>query len=183
MHVKRLGTFIILFRVSIFWLIYLYRYFMLVVALHAQSHSQSYTVAAHVSERIIVRVTSGHVCFLLTAIISHMNVKPFLLICCSVLSNLLLYIPLTCVNVTFTFWKTYFPGAKTRKECIKLLSCKKTIWLSFILWGNCVAAGPGCVQIQRLPNLKATLKGWHRHSKRLSKFESSPNRNPQIHTI
>ncbi|XP_034032265.1 myelin regulatory factor [Thalassophryne amazonica] len=36
------------------------RYFMLVVALHAQSHSQSYTVAAHVSERIIVRVTSGH---------------------------------------------------------------------------------------------------------------------------
>lgn len=38
------------------------RYFMLVVALHAQSHSQSYTVAAQVSERIIVRVTSGHVC-------------------------------------------------------------------------------------------------------------------------
>ncbi|XP_023811531.1 myelin regulatory factor isoform X7 [Oryzias latipes] len=36
------------------------RYFMLVVALHAQSHSQTYTVAAHVSERIIVRVTSGH---------------------------------------------------------------------------------------------------------------------------
>ncbi|KAM8861620.1 myelin regulatory factor isoform 1-T1 [Synchiropus picturatus] len=36
------------------------RYFMLVVALHAQSHSQSYTVAAHASERIIVRVTSGH---------------------------------------------------------------------------------------------------------------------------
>ncbi|XP_024912117.1 myelin regulatory factor [Cynoglossus semilaevis] len=36
------------------------RYFMLVVALQAQSHSQSYTVAAHVSERIIVRVTSGH---------------------------------------------------------------------------------------------------------------------------
>ncbi|XP_028286602.1 myelin regulatory factor isoform X6 [Parambassis ranga] len=36
------------------------RYFMLVVALHAQSHSQSYTVAAQVSERIIVRVTSGH---------------------------------------------------------------------------------------------------------------------------
>ncbi|XP_006789297.1 myelin regulatory factor isoform X4 [Neolamprologus brichardi] len=36
------------------------RYFMLVVALHAQSHNQSYTVAAHVSERIIVRVTSGH---------------------------------------------------------------------------------------------------------------------------
>ncbi|XP_054633354.1 myelin regulatory factor isoform X4 [Dunckerocampus dactyliophorus] len=36
------------------------RYFMLVVALHAQSHSQSYTVAAHVSERIIVRVTSSH---------------------------------------------------------------------------------------------------------------------------
>lgn len=32
------------------------RYFMLVVALHAQSHSQSYTVAAHSSERIIVRV-------------------------------------------------------------------------------------------------------------------------------
>ncbi|XP_069018514.1 myelin regulatory factor isoform X3 [Embiotoca jacksoni] len=36
------------------------RYFMLVVALHAQSHSQTYTVAAQVSERIIVRVTSGH---------------------------------------------------------------------------------------------------------------------------
>ncbi|XP_030281600.1 myelin regulatory factor isoform X3 [Sparus aurata] len=36
------------------------RYFMLVVALHAQSHSQSYTVAAQASERIIVRVTSGH---------------------------------------------------------------------------------------------------------------------------
>ncbi|XP_028304914.1 myelin regulatory factor isoform X4 [Gouania willdenowi] len=36
------------------------RYFMLVVALHAQSHSHNYTVAAHVSERIIVRVTSGH---------------------------------------------------------------------------------------------------------------------------
>ncbi|XP_051917821.1 myelin regulatory factor isoform X7 [Hippocampus zosterae] len=36
------------------------RYFMLVVALHAQSHSQTYTVAAHVSERIIVRVTSSH---------------------------------------------------------------------------------------------------------------------------
>ncbi|MED6285817.1 hypothetical protein CHARACLAT_033074 [Characodon lateralis] len=53
------------------------RYFMLVVALHAQSHSQSYTVAAHVSERIIVRVTSGHVCFLLTAIISRVNVKLF----------------------------------------------------------------------------------------------------------
>ncbi|XP_030646348.1 myelin regulatory factor [Chanos chanos] len=35
------------------------RYFMLVVALQAQSHSQSYTVAAHVSERIIVRVTSA----------------------------------------------------------------------------------------------------------------------------
>ncbi|XP_033824437.1 myelin regulatory factor isoform X1 [Periophthalmus magnuspinnatus] len=34
------------------------RYFMLVVALHAQALSQSYTVAAHVSERIIVRVTS-----------------------------------------------------------------------------------------------------------------------------
>ncbi|XP_077451750.1 myelin regulatory factor isoform X2 [Stigmatopora argus] len=36
------------------------RYFMLVVALHAQSHSQTHTVAAHVSERIIVRVTSSH---------------------------------------------------------------------------------------------------------------------------
>ncbi|XP_019934282.2 myelin regulatory factor isoform X5 [Paralichthys olivaceus] len=36
------------------------RYFMLVVALHAQSHSQTYTVAAQASERIIVRVTSGH---------------------------------------------------------------------------------------------------------------------------
>ncbi|XP_035499189.2 myelin regulatory factor isoform X3 [Scophthalmus maximus] len=36
------------------------RYFMLVVALNAQSHSQSYTVAAQASERIIVRVTSGH---------------------------------------------------------------------------------------------------------------------------
>ncbi|XP_061773164.1 myelin regulatory factor isoform X2 [Nerophis ophidion] len=36
------------------------RYFMLVVALHAQSHSQTYTVAAQVSERIIVRVTSSH---------------------------------------------------------------------------------------------------------------------------
>ncbi|XP_022612030.1 myelin regulatory factor isoform X2 [Seriola dumerili] len=34
------------------------RYFMLVVALHAQSHSQSYTVAAHVSERIIVRASN-----------------------------------------------------------------------------------------------------------------------------
>uniref|UniRef100_A0A3B3TQB1 Myelin regulatory factor n=1 Tax=Poecilia latipinna TaxID=48699 RepID=A0A3B3TQB1_9TELE len=33
-------------------------YFMLVVALHAQSHSQSYTVAAHVSERIIVRASN-----------------------------------------------------------------------------------------------------------------------------
>ncbi|XP_068615612.1 myelin regulatory factor-like [Brachionichthys hirsutus] len=36
------------------------RYFMLVVALQAQSHSQSYTVAAQASERIIVRVTSSH---------------------------------------------------------------------------------------------------------------------------
>ncbi|XP_031717587.1 myelin regulatory factor isoform X6 [Anarrhichthys ocellatus] len=36
------------------------RYFMLVVALQVQSHSQSYTVAAQASERIIVRVTSGH---------------------------------------------------------------------------------------------------------------------------
>lgn len=45
------------------------RYFMLVVALHAQSHSQSYTVAAQVSERIIVRVTSGHVCLPPTTII------------------------------------------------------------------------------------------------------------------
>ncbi|XP_049330353.1 myelin regulatory factor isoform X6 [Astyanax mexicanus] len=35
------------------------RYFMLVVALQAQSHSQSYTVAAQVSERIIVRVTAA----------------------------------------------------------------------------------------------------------------------------
>ncbi|KAM3608634.1 uncharacterized protein V6R79_002014 [Siganus canaliculatus] len=34
------------------------RYFMLVVALHAQSHSQSYTVAAQVSERIIVRASN-----------------------------------------------------------------------------------------------------------------------------
>ncbi|KAM7414687.1 hypothetical protein PAMA_019481 [Pampus argenteus] len=34
------------------------RYFMLVVALHAQSHSQTYTVAAHVSERIIVRASN-----------------------------------------------------------------------------------------------------------------------------
>ncbi|XP_030588028.1 myelin regulatory factor isoform X4 [Archocentrus centrarchus] len=34
------------------------RYFMLVVALHAQSHNQSYTVAAHVSERIIVRASN-----------------------------------------------------------------------------------------------------------------------------
>uniref|UniRef100_A0A673A5K6 Myelin regulatory factor n=1 Tax=Sphaeramia orbicularis TaxID=375764 RepID=A0A673A5K6_9TELE len=34
------------------------RYFMLVVALQAQSHSQSYTVAAHVSERIIVRASN-----------------------------------------------------------------------------------------------------------------------------
>ncbi|XP_017261628.1 myelin regulatory factor isoform X3 [Kryptolebias marmoratus] len=34
------------------------RYFMLVVALHAQSHSQSFTVAAHVSERIIVRASN-----------------------------------------------------------------------------------------------------------------------------
>nr|XP_046250970.1 myelin regulatory factor isoform X2 [Scatophagus argus] len=34
------------------------RYFMLVVALHAQSHSQSYTVAAHASERIIVRASN-----------------------------------------------------------------------------------------------------------------------------
>ncbi|KAM7396808.1 hypothetical protein PAMP_019819 [Pampus punctatissimus] len=33
-------------------------YFMLVVALHAQSHSQTYTVAAHVSERIIVRASN-----------------------------------------------------------------------------------------------------------------------------
>ena len=31
---------------------------MLVVALQAQSHSQSYTLAAQVSERIIVRVTA-----------------------------------------------------------------------------------------------------------------------------
>lgn len=45
------------------------RYFMLVVALHAQSHSQSYTVAAQASERIIVRVTSGHVCLPPTTII------------------------------------------------------------------------------------------------------------------
>uniref|UniRef100_A0A674NA55 Myelin regulatory factor n=1 Tax=Takifugu rubripes TaxID=31033 RepID=A0A674NA55_TAKRU len=34
------------------------RYFMLVVALHAQSHSQSYIVAAHASERIIVRASN-----------------------------------------------------------------------------------------------------------------------------
>lgn len=34
------------------------RYFMLVVALQAQSHNQSYTVAAHVSERIIVRASN-----------------------------------------------------------------------------------------------------------------------------
>ncbi|XP_070687235.1 myelin regulatory factor isoform X2 [Pempheris klunzingeri] len=34
------------------------RYFMLVVALHAQSHSQSYTVAAQASERIIVRASN-----------------------------------------------------------------------------------------------------------------------------
>ncbi|TMS05648.1 Myelin regulatory factor [Larimichthys crocea] len=34
------------------------RYFMLVVALHAQSHSQSYIVAAQVSERIIVRASN-----------------------------------------------------------------------------------------------------------------------------
>ncbi|XP_033824438.1 myelin regulatory factor isoform X2 [Periophthalmus magnuspinnatus] len=34
------------------------RYFMLVVALHAQALSQSYTVAAHVSERIIVRASN-----------------------------------------------------------------------------------------------------------------------------
>lgn len=53
------------------------RYFMLVVALHAQSHNQSYTVAAHVSERIIVRVTSGHVCLLPTTIISLVNVTPY----------------------------------------------------------------------------------------------------------
>lgn len=50
------------------------RYFMLVVALHAQSHSQSYTVAAHVSERIIVRVTSGHVCLPPTTIVPLENV-------------------------------------------------------------------------------------------------------------
>lgn len=31
---------------------------MLVVALQAQCHSQSFTLAAHVSERIIVRVTA-----------------------------------------------------------------------------------------------------------------------------
>lgn len=42
---------------------------MLVVALHAQSHSQSYIVAAQASERIIVRVTSGHVCLPPTTII------------------------------------------------------------------------------------------------------------------
>ena len=47
---------------------------MLVVALHAQSHSQSYTVAAQASERIIVRVTSGHVCLPPTTIISLVNV-------------------------------------------------------------------------------------------------------------
>ncbi|XP_058623281.1 myelin regulatory factor isoform X5 [Onychostoma macrolepis] len=35
------------------------RYFMLVVALQAHSHSQSFTVAAQVSERIIVRVTAA----------------------------------------------------------------------------------------------------------------------------
>ncbi|XP_047015917.1 myelin regulatory factor isoform X4 [Ictalurus punctatus] len=35
------------------------RYFMLVVALQAQSHTQSHTVAAQVSERIIVRVTAA----------------------------------------------------------------------------------------------------------------------------
>ncbi|XP_051546115.1 myelin regulatory factor-like isoform X3 [Myxocyprinus asiaticus] len=35
------------------------RYFMLVVALQAQCHSQSFTVAAQVSERIIVRVTAA----------------------------------------------------------------------------------------------------------------------------
>uniref|UniRef100_A0A671KN55 Myelin regulatory factor n=1 Tax=Sinocyclocheilus anshuiensis TaxID=1608454 RepID=A0A671KN55_9TELE len=34
------------------------RYFMLVVALQAQCHSQSFTVAAHVSERIIVRASN-----------------------------------------------------------------------------------------------------------------------------
>ncbi|XP_056595499.1 myelin regulatory factor isoform X1 [Triplophysa dalaica] len=35
------------------------RYFMLVVALQAQSHSQSFTLAAQASERIIVRVTAA----------------------------------------------------------------------------------------------------------------------------
>ncbi|XP_051979092.1 myelin regulatory factor-like isoform X3 [Xyrauchen texanus] len=35
------------------------RYFMLVVALQAHCHGQSFTVAAHVSERIIVRVTAA----------------------------------------------------------------------------------------------------------------------------
>lgn len=53
------------------------RYFMLVVALHAQSHSQSYIVAAHASERIIVRVTSGHVCLPPTTIICLSHGKAF----------------------------------------------------------------------------------------------------------
>lgn len=60
------------------WSVDLCRYFMLVVTLHAQSHSQSYTVAAHVSERIIVRVTSGHVCPLPTTIITCVNVTRFI---------------------------------------------------------------------------------------------------------
>lgn len=50
---------------------------MLVVALHAQSHSQSYIVAAQASERIIVRVTSGHVCLPPTTIICLSHDEPF----------------------------------------------------------------------------------------------------------
>lgn len=34
-----------------------FRYFMLVVALQAHSQNQNYTLAAHISERIIVRVS------------------------------------------------------------------------------------------------------------------------------
>lgn len=59
---------------------------MLVVALHAQSHNQTYTVAAQVSERIIVRVTSGHVCLLPTTIISLVNVTPYS-VCCAPFCN------------------------------------------------------------------------------------------------
>lgn len=90
------------------------RYFMLVVALHAQSHSQSYTVAAHVSERIIVRVTSGHVCLPPTAIISLVNVTHYPGLLYTVASTYDLTIQTTLLTLSFC--------EKNRVTCIFYMS-------------------------------------------------------------